>query len=128
MLRYFKISVVALVVSTVLFYVVMSYNMERLVNVKFSRVDSIVKTLEIKKQKMILLGLLAETERQLPVLIKDTDLEDYEVYSYAVGGHEELTENERTIIRVMQLSNVLNHIHYIANLFSASTKSGNFST
>lgn len=114
MLRYFKISVVALVVTTILFYVFMSYNMERLVNVKFSRVDSIVKTLEIKKQKMILLGLLAETERQLPVLIKDTDLEDYEVYSYAVGGHEELTENERTIIRVMQLSN-----KYIPSLFDS---------
>lgn len=114
MLRYFKISVVALFVSTSLFYAVISFNMERLVNGKFTHVDSIVKTLEIEKQKMILLGLLAETERQLPVLINDSNLEEYEVYSYAIGGYEELTENERTIIRVMQLSN-----KYIPSLFDS---------
>ncbi|RAS62049.1 diguanylate cyclase (GGDEF)-like protein [Vibrio diazotrophicus] len=114
MMRYFKISVVALLVSTSLFYAIISFNMERLVNGKFTHVDSIVKTLEIKKQKMILLGLLAETERQLPVLINDSNLEEYEVYSYAVEGHEELTENERTIIRVMQLSN-----KYVPSLFDS---------
>ncbi|MBD0788393.1 GGDEF domain-containing protein [Vibrio sp. Y2-5] len=115
MKRYIKISVVALLVSTFLFFLVVGINMGMLVDAKFSRVDSIVKTIEIKKQKMILLGLLAETERQLPVLVKDEDLNDYEVYSYAVKGHEELTENERTIIRVMQLSN-----KYVPSLFNSN--------
>lgn len=115
MKRYIKISVVALLVSTFLFFLVVGINMGMLVDAKFSRVDSIVKTIEIKKQKMILLGLLAETERQLPVLVKDEDLKDYEVYSYAVKGHEELTENERTIIRVMQLSN-----KYVPSLFNSN--------
>lgn len=115
MMRYFKISAFALLVSTCLFYVVMTINMGKFVDEKFVHFNSLVKTLEIKKQKVILLGLLAETERQLPVLVKEAELDDYEVYSYSVEGYEELTENEKVIIRVMQLSN-----KYIPSLFDSN--------
>ncbi|WP_165310461.1 GGDEF domain-containing protein [Vibrio ziniensis] len=88
--------------------------MDKFIDGKFANFNSIVKTLEIKKQKMILLGLLAETERQLPVLVKDAELDNYEVHSYAVEGHKELTENEQDIIRVMQLSS-----KYVPSLFDS---------
>jgi len=111
--RYLHIFLMALVSATILFYFVLTMNMNSMVANRFSRFDSIVKSLEIRKQQIIMLGLFAESERQSPVLVNDGALDDYDVYVYASEENQALTENEKVIYRVMQLSQ-----KYLPALFS----------
>ncbi len=104
MKRYFNIALLALVSATVLFYIVVSVNMTSMVENRFNRFDSIVKSIEIRKQQIIMLGLFAESERQMPVLVKDDSLNDYDIFVYATQDNQALTENEQVIYRVLQLS------------------------
>ncbi len=112
--RYATLLALSLVCSSVVFYIIITMNIKFVVDTKFTKFDSIVKTIEIKKQKMVLLGLLAESERQLPALIRDQSLSEYEVFSYSLEENEELTENEKVIRSVMQLSS-----KYVPQLFGS---------
>jgi len=104
MKRYINIALLALVSATVLFYIVLTLNISSLVESHFSRFDSAMKSIEIRKQQLIMLSLFTESERQLPVLVKDESLDDYDIFVYASEGNEALTENEKVIYRVLQLS------------------------
>ncbi len=104
MKRYFNIALLALISATILFYIILTMNITSLVESRFSRFDSIVKSLEIRKQQVIMLSLFAESERQLPVLVKDDSLNDYDIFVYSAEENKELTDNEKVIFRVLQLS------------------------
>lgn len=104
MKRYLNIALLAVVSATVLFYIFLTMNMSSLVENHFSRFDSVMKSIELRKQQVIMLTMLAESERQSPVIVTEEALDGYDVFVYPSKGNETLTENEKVIYRVLQLS------------------------
>ncbi len=113
MKRHLNIVLLAIVSATVMFYIILTMNISTLVDNRFSRFDAVVNSLKIRKQQVIMLSLFAESERHLPVLVMDESLNDYDIFVYASEGNEALTDNEKVIYRVLQLSQ-----KYLPELFS----------
>ncbi len=109
-----KVVLKSLFLSMFLYYVYSTSSTERSISMLSRDFDSLTRVIELNKQKILMMAMLAESETELPVMTVHENVSSYDVFTYTDNDGYVASHSDNIIADLMKISQ-----KYIPSLFSS---------